>query len=196
MRKLNIGIDIDGTVTEANDWLLEANRYFKKSIQPKDVTRYEIEKVMGVTKEEYDEFYALCGEKIHTDTKMRFGVQEVLKSLSKNHGLHFITAREEKMRDVSVGWLRQNKIPMDTITLLGHANKAGQAKELECSLFVEDSYNNAMHLAKAGIDVLLIDCSYNKGHLPKNVTRVHNWFEIRQIIKNISFMPEYQLAAN
>ena len=75
---------------------------------------------------------------------------------------------------------------MDTITLLGHSNKASLAKELGCELFVEDSYDNALKLAKAGIDVLLLDCSYNTGALPKNVRRVHNWFEIRQIIKNIS----------
>lgn len=184
--KLNIGIDIDGTVTAPCDWLHKANLFFGRDVKPKDVNRYEIDKVMGVTKEEYDEFYTLYGEEIHSDAPARLGAREALNSLHGTHSLHFITAREEKMRNVSIGWLSRHKIPMDSITLLGHSNKAPQAKALGCGLFVEDSYDNAVTLAKEGIGVLLLDCSYNKGALPKNVRRVHNWFEIRQIIKNIS----------
>ena len=165
--KLNIGIDIDGTVTAPCDWLYKANLFFGKDVRPDEVDRYEIDKVMGVTKEEYDEFYTLYGEEIHSDAPMRFGANEALKSLHQDHGLHFITAREEKMRHVSIDWLNRHQIPMDTITLLGHSNKASLAKELGCELFVEDSYDNALKLAKAGIDVLLLDCSYNTGALPK-----------------------------
>jgi uncharacterized HAD superfamily protein len=70
---------------------------------------------------------------------------------------------------------------MDTIWHLGSHYKAAKARELNSDLFIEDCYSNAIQLSKAGFEVLLIDCTYNKGPLPENVTRVKNWTEIAKI---------------
>lgn len=53
-------------------------------------------------------------------------------------------------------------------------------------LFIEDRYENALQLAQAGFEVLLIDCHYNQGDLPSNVTRVKHWIQIEKLIDSFS----------
>jgi len=193
MQKLNICIDIDGTVTEPYYWLERANLYFGTQIKPEDVTSYEINKILGVEEDDYSEFYDLYGKLLHKESEARFGASEIIKRLYQNHNIHFVTAREEKMTETSKEWLARHEMPLDTLTHLGHPNKVEKAAELSSDLFIEDSYSNAIQLAQAGFDVLLIDCSYNKGPLPLNVLRVKNWFQINKIAeirserKNLDF---------
>ena len=183
MQKLNLCIDIDGTVTEPYYWLERANKYFGRQVNPEDVTAYEIHKVLDIDEGDYNEFYDLYGKLLHKEAEARFGASEVIKKLYHHHNIHFVTAREEKMRDVSLEWLKDHQIPLDTISLLGSHYKAGKAGELNSDIFIEDCYNNALQLSKAGFDVLLVDCSYNKGSLPHNVSRVKNWFEIMKFVE-------------
>ncbi|CAK7079165.1 MAG: Nucleotidase [Tissierella sp.] len=88
------------------------------------------------------------------------------------------------MKNVTYLWFSHHKIPMNSLTLLGSHDKVGTAKDLSCDIFIEDRYENAIQLAESGFEVLLMDCNYNKGPLPSNVTRVTNWFEIENIIEN------------
>jgi len=181
LKKLNLCIDIDGTVTEPYYWLERANRYFDRQLRPEDITSYEIHKMLDIEEDDYSEFYDLYGKLLHKESKARFGAVETIKSLYHQHNIHFVTAREEKMRDTSIEWLARHQIPMDSISLLGSHYKVEKARELKSDLFVEDCYGNALQLAQAGFDVLLIDCTYNRGPLPQNVIRVKNWFEITKI---------------
>lgn len=184
MEKLNICIDIDGTVTEPYYWLTLANKYFNTNVKPKDITVYEIEGILGITQEAYDRFYDLYGETMHRESAVRPGVKEVISKLHDYHNIHFVTARHERMRNVSLEWMSRHRIPMDSISFLGSHNKINRARELSSDIFIEDRYENAISLSRAGFDVLLIDCSYNKGILPANVKRVGNWSQIFKIISN------------
>ncbi|WP_027398797.1 nucleotidase [Anaerovorax odorimutans] len=184
MRKLNLCIDIDGTVTEPYYWIPRVNEYFNTNIEPKDVKFYEIHKLLGVKENVYNEFYEIYGELLHKEAKIRVGVKEIINKLYDLHNIYFVTAREERMRYVSLEWLTRNQLPMHGIHLLGSHNKVRKAVDLDCDLFIEDRYENALQLAHAGFEVLLIDCNYNKGMLPSNVTRVRHWFQIDKLIKD------------
>lgn len=186
MKKLNLCIDIDGTVTEPYYWLKRANEYFGTLIKPNDVTCYDIHKVLGIKDEDYIQFYRKYGKELHREAKVRFGASQVVNRLYNNHSIHFVTARDKKMRDVSLEWLGKHNFPMDTISLLGTHNKISKAKELECDFFIEDRYENAVQLSEEGFEVILIDCSYNKGILHKNIHRVKNWYQIERIILKYS----------
>ncbi|NTW71340.1 MAG: hypothetical protein HGA49_03770 [Eubacteriaceae bacterium] len=182
MKSLNLCIDIDGTITEPYYWLASANAYFKSNLQPEDVTMYEIHKLLGVDQAIYHNFYQQNCEQLHSEADIRIGVHSVLTNLHNHHYLHFVTAREEKLTDISVQWLQKHQIPLDSITHLGSHYKVEKALELQADFFIEDRYENALELAEAGIQVLLIDCSYNRGYLPHNVFRVSHWFQIEKII--------------
>ena len=186
MKNLNICIDIDGTVTEPYYWLADANRFFNKQVKPEDVLSYDIHEAMGIEKCAFDAFYDEFGESMHRKAQIRPGAKEVIDRLSGLHQIHFVTAREEVMRGVSLEWLQKHGIPFDTISLLGSWHKSGTARDLQCDLFIEDSLCNAQELAQAGFDVLLVDCNYNKAILPAGVARVNNWCQIERMVQNIS----------
>ena len=183
MKKLNLCIDIDGTVTEPYYWLERANRYFDRQLKPEDITAYEFYKMLDVEEDDYNEFYELYGKLLHRESKARFGASETIQSLYQQHNIHFVTARDGKLEETSIEWLERHQMPMDSIWHLGSYYKVDKARELKSDLFIEDHYNNAIQLAKAGFEVLLIDCTYNRGPLPENVTRVKNWFEIAKLVE-------------
>lgn len=182
MQRLSLCIDIDGTITDPYYWLPRANKFFGKKIRPEDVTTYDMHEVLGIEEREYNEFYNFFGATMHHEAGIRGGVSEVLRDFYKTHYIHFVTAREEAMRFVSVDWLSQHHIPYDTISLLGSHDKVQSAVDLECDFFIEDKYDNAIQLATAGFEVLLIDCNYNRGPLLPNITRVYDWQQIKKII--------------
>lgn len=182
MANLNIGVDIDGTVTDPYYWLHDANKYFNRQVGVKDITCYEIQKVMKIDESAYDEFYDKFGESMHWKSVVQPGAKDVISKLSFLHRIHFVTAREKIMQEVSLDWLRKESIPLDSITLLGDHHKVNTAISLKCDWFIEDSLSNALELSDAGFHVLLLDCNYNKAVLPSNVMRVSNWYQIENII--------------
>ena len=194
MERLSICIDLDGTVTDPYYWLPRANEFFKKNVTAEDVTSYRIHEVLGIEAEAYEEFYHRFGPIIHLQARIRDGVHDVVNELFHNHFIHFITAREETMRYVSLEWLKKHHLPMDSISLLGHPNKVKKAQELNSDFFIEDSLDNAVQLAGAGFEVLLIDCNYNKGPLPAKVTRVFNWHQINRIIQQKAAFSQIEKA--
>ncbi|MEL7569587.1 MAG: hypothetical protein AAGU14_03395 [Eubacteriaceae bacterium] len=181
MRTLNLCIDIDGTVTDPYYWLARANEYFNTNAKPQNVCSYEFAEALGVTQEDYNIFYNRCAHAIHAEAKIRLDAKYVIAYLAKNHNIHYVTARDKKYTDITNAWLNKHNLPIRSLTLTGNADKRQNAKELNCDIFIEDSLDNALQLSGAGYEVLLIDCTYNKSLLPKNVTRVNSWYKIAMI---------------
>lgn len=180
---LNLCIDIDGTITEAYHWLDLTNEYFGTKIRPSQVTDYEIHKVLQVSREEYSEFYNKYGEYMHGNEKLRENAELILWRLNQEHNVYYVTAREEKMRAVTENWFKENKLPIEQLHMMGSHYKVDKARELECHIFIEDRYENALQLALAGFEVLLMDCYYNRLPLIPGITRVSNWMDICEEIE-------------
>ncbi|MBU3158811.1 hypothetical protein KPL37_03350 [Clostridium frigoris] len=185
MKNLNICIDIDGTITDAYYWLNITNKYFNKNITQDDVTQYYIHEIMGVTLKEYDEFYKQNKFEIHSEQILREDVQIVIKKLSKLHNIYFVTAREKELTMFTHSYLKRNEILYDELFVLGSHYKVDKARELDCNVFIEDNYDNAVQLSNAGFKVLLIDTNYNRKALNDNIVRVYNWKEIYYTINKL-----------
>ena len=97
---------------------------------------------------------------------------------------NFVTARSENLTDITKEWLNEKGIYNIDVHLLGSDYKIEKAKELNCNLFLEDNPHNAIQIANAGIDVILIDANYNKDINHEKITRVKNWNEIKELINN------------
>lgn len=185
MKNLNICIDIDGTITDAYFWLEEANKYFNKSVTVDQVTEYFIYKVMNVEILEYEKFYEKNKFKIHSKQELREDVKISLKKLSILHNVYFVTARDKSLTMLTHSYLKKNELYYDELFVLGSHYKVEKAKELNCNIFIEDSYDNAMQLSKAGFKVLLMDTNYNREKLNENIIRVYNWKEIYEKINKL-----------
>lgn len=185
MKSLNICIDIDGTVTDGYYWLELSNKHFNMDVKREQVVKYDIPTVLGVSNEEYDEFYKKYKVEIHSKDPLKENAKEMLEKLSKNHKVYFITARDTELKEATHSYFREYEIHYDGIFMLGSHYKLDQAKELHCDVFIEDNYNTACELAESGIEVLLMDHPYNRMPLKENMTRVHDWHEIYKVIENI-----------
>ena len=186
MKNFNICIDIDGTITNPYFWLNITNKYFNKNITIDKVTEYEIHKVMGITRKEYDDFYNKNKFKMHNEeVKLRENAREIIGELIKINNIYFVTARDKDLKILTYSYLKKNKIPYDDVFVLGTHYKVDMAKKLKCDIFIEDSYTNALQLSENGFKVLLIDTNYNRKPLNKNIIRVFNWNEIYEIVKEM-----------
>ena len=187
MKKLNICIDIDGTITDAYYWLEPCNQYFNKKVTINEVTEYAIHNVMKITEQDYEAFYSSNKFKLHANPTLRQGAKSVINTLNKVHNIHFVTAREEELEAISYMYLKRHGIRYDSLHVIGSPNKTSYAKQLDCDLFIEDSLSNALQLAQEGFDVLLIDTNYNQ-NMPLcdkgSITRVYTWKEIHALIQH------------
>lgn len=185
MKNLNICIDIDGTITDAYYWLDLCNEYFNKNITEEEVTEYYIHKVLGVTEEDYTKFYEKYKIKLHSEQKIRQDAKVFIEKLNRLHNIYFVTARDKSLTMLTHSYLRKNEIPYDDLFVLGSHYKVDTARELNCSIFIEDNYDNAIQLSSSGFKVILIDTNYNKGPLNENILRVYDWNEIYEIIDKL-----------
>ena len=186
MKRLTIGIDIDGTITDPFYWLDLANQYFGTAVRPEEITIYEIGEVLGLKREEYMKFYEDCKEEIHRKAGVREGAKEKLHQIFRQHEAYYITARDESLYDMTHEWFEKHELPGENLFTLGTHFKVEKAKELGCDVFIEDRYENAVELAEEGIKVLLMDCSYNQEPLSPNMIRVKDWEEVAEVIEEIA----------
>lgn len=186
MKNFNICIDIDGTITDPYFWLNTANKYFNKNITIDKVTEYPIDKVMGITREEYYGFYNKSKFEMHNEeVRLRENAREIIEELIRLNNIYFVTARDKDLEMLTYSYLNKNNIPYDDVFVLGTHYKVDMAKKLKCDIFIEDCYENALQLSENGFKVLLIDTNYNRKPLNKNIIRVFNWNEIYEIIKEM-----------
>lgn len=185
MKKLNICIDIDGTITDAYYWLDACNKYFNTSITENQVTEYNIHNILGVNESDYNEFYEKHKFNLHANQKLRQNAKLVINELSKFNNIYFVTARDKNLTMLTHSYLRKNNIPYTDVLLLGSHYKVDSARDLNCNVFIEDNYDNAIQLSASGFRVLLIDTNYNRHPLNEKITRVYNWNQIQEIINKL-----------
>jgi len=186
MKNLNICIDIDGTITDPYYWLSYANDYFQSNISESQVTSYSISKILNIEEQAYLEFYEQFKTKIHNEQKLRDDVKDILDKLHQLNNLYFVTARDKSLELLTVLYLLNHEIPFDEVIVLGDSNKVPTAINLNCNIFIEDSYDNAIQLSNNGFKVILMDTNYNRFPLNNNIIRAYSWKEILQIITEIS----------
>lgn len=193
---LSLCVDIDGTVTGAYDWLPYTNNYFGQELTEDQINHYDIHTVYGLPREAYLEFYGIHGKTVHSNNTPRPYADQVLAKLrNRGHEVHFVTARDMAMKEITEKWLHDHHMTHDSLNLLGSHHKVQKAFDLNCDVFIEDRYENAIDLAKAGFLVILVNCNYNQGHLPPSVTRLENWQEIEAYLERyLSFYFHEKIA--
>ncbi len=73
---------------------------------------YKFSQALGVSKEDYDNFYAIYAHLIHIEAEIRPDAKYALDFLAKNHNIHYVTARDEKHADITRTWLLKHNLPL------------------------------------------------------------------------------------
>ena len=171
---MNIGIDIDGVLTNDDDYVMDVtSKYiFENKLEGfEDPYRYEYRK-FNWTKEILDDY-----------RKQYFW--NYIYIITSRHNTTKDTEEGEKTRKITKEWLKENDILYDEIYF--SPDKTKEIDSLKIDIMIEDSpetiptFVNHTH-------VFCYDCKYNRDMKLDNMTRVFSWYDIYmkiQKFKNI-----------
>ncbi|WP_110111358.1 hypothetical protein [Bacillus sp. CGMCC 1.16541] len=179
------GIDIDGTVTCPTTFIPYLNESFQLDLTLDDITEYDLTPFVGVTQEELGKWFLENESHIYSNAPLAQDAKKVLSDWQAEHELFFISARHDKLLDVTKEWFTKQNLSFHHIELIGSHYKVETAKRLGVDIFFEDKHDNACDISEeCQIPVILFDTPYNRDPIPKNVIRVYNWIEAKQWVNN------------
>ncbi len=191
---MNIGIDIDDTLSILTNHKLNiVESYIKKHQLPYqiiDKNCYLIEHMVNWDKHSFKQFWNECRDEIFNQAPIREFAKETIAKLKQDgHNITIITARSTKSfadpLGMSVAWLNENGIEYDEL-LVSQEDKSVACTGKNIHIFVEDHPDYVNQVAATKTKILLMHNPHNETYENANVTRVHNWQEVYQIIQSIS----------
>ena len=199
---MRIGIDIDGVLTDIEQWQLDCGgkffSKFNKSVINKD--GYEITEIFNVNDELYSQFWNEYLYEYVTKEPSRKYASEVIKKLKDSgNEIYIITARYltdrntedgQKMRKIVIDWLKQENIVYDKI-VFAPEDKLQICLENNIDVMIEDKVANIEKISTR-LPVICFHAGYNKHCKNDNIYRVYTWYDIYNLI-NGSKICRYRL---
>ena len=195
---MNIGIDIDNTITEVQDELNKAAYEYAiklgKNIKDAQNSLEDIKnngdtykKKFQFSYEELKYFLKDIQEEITNKANPRDKAVETINKLRKEgHKIIIITARDSEFHDdpylLSKNWLDKNHIEYDKI-IVNAREKGTVCKNENIDLFIDDQLNNCLDVLKEGIKVIRIS---NENCTNKDIVDLNTWTKIYKYIGELN----------
>lgn len=190
-----IGLDFDDVL---HDFRMTMEKFFCDfhgvCITRDECTSYNLwERWGGTPEESIQKVLDYYVSDHHDDAPIVPGSLEAIRKLRDNHSIVVITSRPDYTKERTLAWLDRN-FGLDLFDRVYFANlfanKAGKKKlkseichELGVDIFVDDYHVYANDVAQSGKKVLLLDAPWNRvDGLHPNITRVHSWDHILEVI--------------
>lgn len=189
---MRIGIDIDGVLTDIEQWQLDVGGKFFSKYDKSVVNNegYEISEIFDISNELDDEFWNEYLYEYVTKEPSRKYASEVIKKLKDDgNEIYIVTARYltdrdtddgKKMRKIVVNWLKEQNIYYDEI-IFSPEDKKENCKKYNIDIMIEDKVDNINKISSI-IPVICFHAGYNKECKGKNIYRVYNWYDIYNLI--------------
>ena len=186
---MNIGIDIDGVLTNDDDYILDfTSKYcYEHDLKGFDnANLYEYRKLNWDenTINDYRKEYFL--NYIKNEPARKFASEVIKKLRYEENKIFIISARyktaeygkinNENVRECTLDWLRKNKIEYDKI-IFTKPPKVNEILENKIDIMIEDSPTTINELVKV-VKVLYYYTRYNRSIEHENITRVYSWYDI------------------
>ena len=193
---MNIGIDIDDTISETFETLLPySQKYTIEDLKRKSnislsgdfSDHFYIVHVNGWNEKEALVFWEKYYAEILRELNIKKFAAETIKRLKKQgHKVYLITARwtmrAESVEGITEQWLKENNVEYDEL-ILNASDKLSVAKEKNIDIFIDDSFNNCKSIAYGtNAKVYLMNTRMNEKLSDKKVKRVYSWPEVYNLI--------------
>lgn len=192
---MNIGIDIDDTITSTTDVMIKyANKYNEEVLNIKNhmvnlgnvTDRHYLNSIYGWNIDTKKDFFSKYYKKIITESQIIENVSEILNKLKEQgNNIYFVTARMTDVRGcdteiITKEMLNKNNIPYDYI-VFDAGEKIDYAKKLNIDIFVDDCFAICKNLEENNIKTLLMTTNVNN-KIETDIERVNNWNEVYEKI--------------
>ena len=196
MKKLRIGIDIDGVLTNDDDFILDCTSKFcyENNLELFEAPyNYEYRKFNwdeNILKKYRNEYF--FGKYIDEEPPRKFAAEVIKKLKIDGHQIFIITGRHKSFEDSEDGkimrykidnWLKNNGIIYDEL-VFAKTPKIPEIKNRKIDIMIEDSPETIPLISKV-THVFCYDTRYNRTLECDNVTRVFSWYDIYIKVKNI-----------
>ena len=193
---MNIGIDIDDTISETFETMLPyAQKYTIEELKRESNIKMEdsfknhfyIVHINGWNEKEAINFWEKYYAEILKEVNIKKFAADVINKLkSEGHKIYLITARWEMKKDnvweITKNWLKDNNVEYDEL-IINASDKLTVAKEKNIDIFIDDSFNNCKLIADNMNTKVYIMHSKSNGKLcDDKIQRVFSWPEIYDLI--------------
>ena len=195
---MKIGIDIDGVLTDIEQWQLDYGskfyyeKYNKEIINPKG---YETNEIFDSKPNCDDVFWDIYFREYSINVEPRNFAAEVISKLSKEgNTIYIITARgshlshssnvmtKDENENIVKEWLKKNDIYYDKI-IFSPEDKLDICIDNGIDIMIEDKVDNINKISTK-IPVICYNAGYNEMCNGKNIHRAYTWYDIYNTIKN------------
>lgn len=187
---MRIGIDIDNTVSNTNELIIEEflkydyNNLGNRGFRNRDA--YLFSEMFNVTESEFMTFIEKYYHRIIPKIPAKSHAAEVINRLRKEgYEIYFITHRNKiefkNPYSITKKWLKRNGFTYDKL-VVDSGDKGEAAVKYNIDLFIDDLPKNLERIAAKNIDVLMVDIYYNRKE--NRFKRVISWEEVYNIIKS------------
>ena len=195
---MRIGIDIDGVLTNIEQFLID---YLSKYCVENNIkfnigiSNYQVSKSFNITSEQEDDFWNKYIENYATNEKARPFAAEVIKKLKEDgNEIYIITARlngiDDNIRNDMIKivkeWLIKIQIVYDKLVFSKSEseNKLQEIIDNEIDLMIEDNPNNINQLSSV-VPIICYNAGYNRECIGDKITRCYSWYDIYRTIQDI-----------
>lgn len=193
---MRIGIDIDGVLTDIEQWQLDYGSKVVYEQYAKGIVKgngYDIKEIFNVERNLDDDFWRKYLYDYATKEPARKFSDEVTNKLKEDgNEIYIITARfltdkddenGKKMRNIVTNWLKEYNIYYDKI-IFSPEDKLDICLENGIDLMIEDKVDNINTISEK-IPVICFDARYNQECKGKNIYRCYSWYDIYVKAKEI-----------
>lgn len=193
---MNIGIDIDDTISETYEALLPyAQKYMVEDLKKNPVfdTSIEcdnhlyIESICHWNQDEITNFWKkYYAEMMQSLNIKRFAAEIIQKFKQRGDKIFLITARwSQEGQDTELitrKWLENQHVIYDEL-IIDANNKMEIAKKKNIDVFIDDSFHYCREIANnTDIKVLMMNSKLNEVFQDDKVRRVYSWKEIEYLL--------------
>ena len=158
---MNIGIDIDGVLTDMEREITDyaTKMCVEEQIPIKvDSTQYYESDSFGWNQEQVDKFWnKYLVEYVTQSPARRFAKEIISKLREEGNNIYIITARDEngmppeyygKMQELTIKWLKEQEIEYNELIFTSDNEKVQKCIENKIDVMIEDSPRNIEDIAK------------------------------------------------
>ena len=190
-----LGIDIDDTISNTCDILVEYGKEYTKKFLNREKeldfngnlsNHFYIESLFEWSREEADRFFEIYYKKfVENVTPKQDSVETINRLHDEGNKIILITSRDN-YADVNAKvetekWLKKQGIKYDSL-ITDVMSKYQTCLDYNVELFIDDSYSNCLEISSHGIKVLMVDAKYNYNLNDEKIKRVYSWKEIYSLI--------------